>query len=64
MQDPDLIADLREELELSRRAQEELRASEERLHAALAALPVTSLDPFGIYSAIRDASGRIVDFRI
>ena len=65
MSDSNLLEDrLREELELSRRAQEELRASEARLHAALAALPVTSLDPFGIYSAIRDASGRIVDFRV
>lgn len=47
-----------------RKIEEELCTSEERLHAALATLPVTSLDPFGIYSAIRDASGEIVDFRV
>jgi two-component system CheB/CheR fusion protein len=45
--------------------EDRLREERERFSfAALATIPVTSLDPFGIYSAIRDASGRIVDFRV
>ncbi|MFL6292336.1 MAG: response regulator [Thermoanaerobaculia bacterium] len=44
--------------------EDRLREERERLHAALATLPVTSLDPFGIYKAIRDAAGEIVDFRV
>ncbi len=40
-----------------RRAQEELAESERRYRASM-------LDPIGIYSAVRDGEGRIVDFRI
>jgi PAS domain S-box-containing protein len=43
-----------------RRTTRALRASEERFHAAIEAMP----DPFAINSAIRDETGRIVDFTI
>jgi PAS domain S-box-containing protein len=61
---PASLAGVLRDITASRQAEEELQRSEQRLHAALTTIPVTSLDPFGIYSAIRDASGRIVDFRI
>jgi len=43
-----------------RRAEDALRESEERFRTSVENM----LDCFGIYSAIRDESGRIVDFRI
>ena len=41
-------------------AEEALRTSEERFRTSIASM----LDAFGIYSAVRDESGRIVDFRV
>ena len=61
---PVSMAGVLRDITASRQAEEEIQRSEQRLHAALTTIPVTSLDPFGIYSAIRDASGAIVDFRI
>jgi PAS domain S-box-containing protein len=61
---PGSLAGVLRDVTASRQAEEELQRSEQRLHTALTTIPVTSLDPFGIYSAIRDASGRIVDLRI
>ena len=61
---PVSMAGVLRDITASKQAEEELQRSEQRLHAALTTIPVTSLDPFGIYSAIRDASGQIVDFRI
>ena len=49
-----------EERDRNLRAEEALRTSEERLRASLASM----LDAFGIYSAVRDGAGRIVDFRV
>ena len=43
-----------------KRAEEALRENEKRFHASLENM----LDCFGLYSVIRDESGRIVDFRI
>ncbi len=43
-----------------KRAEEALRESEKRFRASVENM----LDCFGIYSAIRDKSGRIVDFRV
>ncbi|HYG62518.1 MAG TPA: PAS domain-containing protein [Thermoanaerobaculia bacterium] len=50
-----IFSDLTEQ----RLAEERLRASEERFRASVDTL----LDCFGIYSAVRDAQGRIADFR-
>ncbi len=41
-------------------ARQALAASEERFRTSVE----TCLEPFGIYSAVRDKSGRIVDFRV
>jgi signal transduction histidine kinase len=44
----------------AREAVESLRKSDERFHACVENM----LDPFGLFSAMRDDTGRIVDFRI
>jgi signal transduction histidine kinase/DNA-binding response OmpR family regulator len=49
-----------EERKLLKQAEAELRKSEELFRTSVE----TILDSFGIYSAIRDTSGRIIDFRI
>ncbi len=49
-----------EDLTDRRRTQRELLESEERFHTSVEDL----LDAFGIYAAIRDAEGRIVDFEV
>ncbi len=49
-----------EERDRRLRAEAALRASEERFRTSIASM----LDAFGIYSAVRDESGRIVDFRV
>ncbi len=59
---PSVRRALREVEERNRRlrAEEALRTSEERFRTSIASM----LDAFGIYSAVRDGSGRIVDFRV
>ncbi|MBD2099476.1 ATP-binding protein [Leptolyngbya sp. FACHB-261] len=54
------IAGIAEDITERKRAEAELRSSEERFRISVENL----LDCFGIYAAIRDPSGQIVDFRV
>ena len=56
--DEGLLIDAREVSE-ARRAEEALRASEERFRTSVEALQ----DGFAVFSAVRDSAGAITDFR-